>query len=182
MKFQTNKASRSHHQLRWQVTASPTMSNSFNLDLFRKTYQGPTVRVKLVAAENAAAYLPAIPFTSSKDVWDYFSALEDEPREVVIATYLDNKHHVLSIEEVSRGTLTASLFEPRAILQGALLTNAAALIVLHCHPSGDPKPSPEDISVTKSLKQLTDLLPIRLLDHIIIGKKSYVSLKDSGHL
>ena len=57
-------------------------------------------------------------------------ALEDEPREVVIATYLDNKHHVLSIEEVSRGTLTASLFEPRAILQGALLTNAAALIVL----------------------------------------------------
>jgi DNA repair protein RadC len=89
---------------------------------------------------------------------------------------------VLSIEEVSRGTLTASLFEPRAILQGALLTNAAALIVLHCHPSGDPRPSAEDISVTKSLKQLTDLLPIRFLDHIIIGKKSYVSLKDSGHL
>ena len=86
------------------------MSNSFNLDLFRKTYQGPTVRVKLVTAENAAAYLPAIAFTSSKDVWDYFSALEDEPREVVIAAYLDNKHHVLSIEEVSRGTLTASLF------------------------------------------------------------------------
>ena len=171
-----------HYQDIYLATTSPTMSNSFNLDLFRKTYQGPTIRVKLVAAENAAAYLPAIPFTSSKDVWDYFSALEDEPREIVIATYLDNKHHVLSIEEVSRGTLTASLFEPRAILQGALLTNAAALIVLHCHPSGDPKPSPEDISVTKSLKQLTDLLPIRLLDHIIIGKKSYVSLQDLGHL
>ena len=101
------------------ATTRPTMSNSFDLDLFRKTYQGPTIRVKLVTAENAAAYLPAIAFTSSKDVWDYFSALEDEPREVVIATYLDNKHHVLSIEEVSRGTLTASLFEPRAILQGA---------------------------------------------------------------
>ncbi len=147
------------------------MSNSFNLDLFRRTYQGPTVRVKLVAAENAAAYLPAIPFTSSKEVWDYFSALEDEPREVVIATYLDNKHHVLSIEEVSRGTLTASLFEPRAILQGALLTNAAALIVLHNHPAGDPRPSAEDISVTKSLKQIADLLPVRFLDHIIIGKR-----------
>ena len=117
------------------------MSNSFNLDLFRKTYQGPTVRVKLIAAENAAAYLPAIAFTSSKDVSDYFSTLEEEPREVVIATYLDNKHHVLAIEEVSRGTLTASLFEPRAILQGALLTNAAALIMLHNHPAGDPKPS-----------------------------------------
>jgi len=157
------------------------MSNSFNLDLFRRTYQGPTIRVKLVAAENAASYLPAIPFTSSKDVADYFSALEDEPREVVIATYLDNKHHVLSIEEVSRGTLTASLFEPRAILQGALLTNAAALVVLHNHPAGDPKPSAEDISVTKSLKQVADLLPIRFLDHVIIGRKSYVSLRDSGH-
>jgi DNA repair protein RadC len=158
------------------------MSNSFDLDLLRRTYQGPTVRVKLVAAENAACYLPAIPFTSSKDVMDYFSTLEEEPREVVIATYLDNKHHVLAIEEVSRGTLTASLFEPRAILQGALLTNAAALIMVHNHPSGDPKPSAEDLSVTKSLKQLTGLMPIRLLDHIIIGRKSYVSLQDSGHL
>ena len=126
------------------------MSNSFDLDLFRRTYQGPTVRVKLVAAENAASYLPAIPFTSSKDVMDYFSTLEEEPRE--------------------------------AILQGALLANAAALIMVHNHPSGDPKPSAEDLSVTKALKQLTDLLPIRLLDHIIIGRKSYVSLQDSGHL
>ena len=158
------------------------MSNSFDLDLFRRTYQGPTIRVKLIAAENAASYLPAIPFTSSKDVMDYFSTLEEEPREVVIATYLDNKHHVLAIEEVSRGTLTASLFEPRAILQGALLTNAAALIMVHNHPSGDPKPSTEDLSVTKSLKQLTGLLPIRFLDHIIIGRKSYVSLQDSGHI
>jgi DNA repair protein RadC len=158
------------------------MSNSFNLDLFRRTYQGPTVRVKLIAAENAASYLPAIPFTSSKDVSDYFSTLEEEPREVVIATYLDNKHHVLSIEEVSRGTLTASLFEPRAILQGAVLTNAAALIMVHNHPSGDPKPSVEDLSVTKSLKQLTDVMPIRLLDHIIIGRKNYFSLHDSGQL
>ena len=112
--------------------------------------------MKLVAAENAASYLPAIPFTSSKDVMDYFSTLEEEPREVVIAAYLDNKHRFLAIEEVSRGTLTASLFEPRAILQGALLTNAAALIMVHNHPSGDPKPSAEDLSVTKSLKQLTD--------------------------
>jgi DNA repair protein RadC len=174
--------SATHQQTLYLATIPSTMSNSFNLDLFRRTYQGPTIRVKLVAAENAASYLPAIPFTSSKEVWDYFSALEDEPREVVIATYLDNKHHVLSIEEVSRGTLTASLFEPRAILQGALLTNAAAVLVLHNHPAGDPKPSAEDISVTRSLKQVADLLPIRFLDHIIIGRKSYVSLRDSGHL
>src|SRR5207244_12382407 len=116
-----------------------------------------------LSLHDALPILPAIPFTSSKDVMDYFATLEEEPREVVIASYLDNKHHVLAIEEVSRGTLTASLFEPRAILQGALLANAAALIMVHNHPSGDPKPSAEDLSVTKSLKQLTDLLPIRLL-------------------
>ena len=182
MNIQTGTMLVTHREDLYLATTSPMMSNSFNLDLFRRTYQGPTIRVRLVVSENAASYLPAIPFTSSKDVWDYFSTLEDEPREVVIATYLDNKHHVLSIEEVSRGTLTASLFEPRAILQGALLTNAAALIVLHNHPAGDPKPSAEDISVTKSLKQIADLLPIRFLDHIIVGKKTYVSLKDSGHL
>jgi DNA repair protein RadC len=182
MKIQTVNRLAPQPRVPYRPTSSQTMSSSFNLDLFRRTYQGPTIRVKLVAGENAASYLPAIPFTSSKDVRDYFSTLEEEPREVVIATYLDNKHHVLSIEEVSRGTLTASLFEPRAILQGALLTNAAALIIVHNHPSGDPKPSAEDLSVTKSLKQLTGLLPIRLLDHIIIGRKSYVSLQDSGHL
>lgn len=107
------------------------MGSLFDLELFKRTYQGPTMRLKMIVADNAAAYLPVVPFTSSSEVRNYFSTLEQEPREVVIATYLDNKHRVLSIDEISRGTLTASLFEPRAILQGALLTNAAALIVVH---------------------------------------------------
>ena len=155
-------------------------SNSFNLELFRKTYKGPTVRVKLVVTEAEAAYLPTTPFTSSSQVADYFSSLEEEPREILIAMYLDNKHRALGIEEVSKGTLTASLCEPRAILQGAILANAAALILVHDHPSGNPEPSPEDIAVTKNLKQLTDIVPIRLLDHVIIGRKSYYSLADNG--
>ncbi len=155
-------------------------SNSFNLELFRRTYQGPTVRVKLVVMEKTAPYLPTTPVTSREQVADYFSPLEEEPREILIAMHLDNKHRALSIEEVSKGTLTTSLFEPRAILQTAILANAAAAILVHQHPAGDPKPSPEDISVTKALKQLTDILPIRLLDHVIIGRKSYYSLADNG--
>jgi DNA repair protein RadC len=118
------------------------MSNCFNLDLFRRTYQGPTIRVRLVVTEEAASYLPTIQFTSSAEVATYFCSLEEEPREVLIAVHLDNKHHALSIEEVSRGTLTGSLFDSKAILQGAILANAAALILVHNHPSGDPKPSP----------------------------------------
>ena len=155
-------------------------SNSFNLELFRKTYKGPTVRVKLVVTEAEAAYLPTTPFTSSSQVADYFSSLEEEPREVLIAMYLDNKHRALGIEEVSKGTLTASLCEPRAILQGAILANAAAVIVVHNHASGLPAPSPEDIAVTQRLKELADLFPIRLLDHVIIGRKSYYSLAYNG--
>lgn len=140
------------------------------------------MRLKMVVTDDAGAYLPAIPLTSSGEVRNYFSTLEQEPREVVIAAYLDNKHRVLSIDEISRGTLTASLFEPRAILQGALLANAAAMVLVHNHPSGDPKPSTEDISVTKTLKQIADILPVRLLDHVIIGRGSYYSLNDQGHL
>jgi len=157
-------------------------SNSFDLDLFRKTYQGPTVRVKLVVMEKTASYLPTTPLTSSEQVAHYFSPLEEEPREILIAMHLDNKHRALSIEEVSKGTLTSSLFEPKAILQGAILANAAAVILVHQHPGGDPKPSPEDISVTKVLKQLTDILPVRLLDHVIIGRNSYFSFADQGLL
>ena len=155
-------------------------SNSFNLELFRKTYRGPTIRVKLVVNEAEAGYLPTTPFSSSSQVADYFSSLEEEPREVLIAMYLDNKHRALAIEEVSKGTLNSSFCEPRAILQGAILTNAAALVLVHPHPSGDPRPSQDDITVTKRFKEIANLLPVHLLDHIIIGRKSYYSLLDNG--
>jgi hypothetical protein len=142
------------------------MSNSFNLDLFRRTYQGPTVRVKLVAAENAASYLPAIPFTSSKDVTDYFSTLEEEPREVVIAAYLDNKHRFLAIEEVSRGLEPS--FEPRAILQGSM-TNAAA-------SSGAQSPSGVDrarICPVTNSETVNRLMPIRCLTTSSLAEKLF---------
>ncbi len=158
------------------------MSNSFNLDLFRNTYRGPTVRVKLVVTEEAASYLPSTQFTSSTEVATYFCSLEEEPREVLIAMHLDNKHHALSIEEVSKGTLSGCPFYNKEILQGAILANAGALILIHNHPSGDPKPSPEDIKVTKILRPLAELHNIRLLDHVIIGRRSHFSLADQGLL
>lgn len=157
-------------------------SNCFDLDLFRKTYRGPTVRVKLAVMEDPTTYLPSFPFRSSNQVAEYFSPLEEEPREVLIAMHLDNKHRALSIEEVSKGTLTSSPFEPKAVLQAAILANAAAVILVHNHPSGNPEPSPEDLAVTKNLKQLTDILPIRLLDHVIIGRDKYFSFGDRGLL
>ena len=158
-------------------------SNSFNFDLFRKTYKGPTIRVKLTSLmEDPAAYLPTTPFTSSAEVAEYFSPLEEEPREVLLALHLNTKHRALSIEEVSKGTLSGCPFYNKEILQGAILANAGALILIHNHPSGDPKPSPEDIKVTKILKPLAELHNIRLLDHVIIGRRSHFSLADQGLL
>jgi len=157
-------------------------SNSFNLDLFRTTYRGPTVRVKLAVMEDADQYLPTARFKSSAQVGEYFSPLQEEPREILIALHLDNKHHAISIEEVSKGILDSTLFDPKTILQSTILANAASLIVIHNHPSGDPAPSPQDIQVTKNLKTLMDMLPIRLLDHVIIGRNRYFSLADAGYL
>lgn len=157
-------------------------SNSFSLDLFQNAYKGPTVRVKLAVMENPASYLPRGVFRASDQVAKYFAPLEEEPREVLLAVHLDAKLYPLSIEEVSKGTLTASACEPRAIIQGAILANAAALILVHCHPSGDPNPSQEDILVTQNLKKILEMLPIRLLDHIIIGKNKYFSFGDRGLL
>jgi DNA repair protein RadC len=106
----------------------------------------------------------------------------DADKEHFVLLALNNKNRINGYKVISTGTLTASLIRPGDVYRAALHLAAAAVVFVHNHPSGDPAPSPEDISVTKSLKQLTDLLPIRFLDHIIIGRKNYVSLKDSGHL
>ena len=156
--------------------------NSFNLELFRKTYKGPTVRVKLVVMEKTAPYLPTTPFTSSEQVADYFSSLEEEPREVLIAMYLDNKHRALAIEEVSKGTLTASLCEPKAILQSAILANAAAVIFAHNHPSGDIRPSAQDIRITRTLAFARKFAGINVHDHIITGSDGYYSFAGQGQM
>jgi DNA repair protein RadC len=96
--------------------------------------------------------------------------------------HLDSKFRALSIEEVAKGTATSCLFDPKSILQGAILANAVHLIVAHPHPSGNPDPSPEDITVTRNLKKVMDMLPIKLADHIIIGRTGYFSFGDQGLL
>ena len=99
-------------------------------------------------------------------------------RETFHALLLDGKHRLQHVSRVSEGTLTCSLVHPREVFGPALREGAAALIVAHNHPSGDPEPSAEDISVTRRLIEAGRLVGIPLVDHVVIGEGSYVSIRE----
>jgi DNA repair protein RadC len=107
--------------------------------------------------------------------------IQDETRESICGLFLDSKHRVIAAEVLAVGSLREAPIYPRELVRRALAHNAAALILAHNHPSGDPTPSEADISITKQLKTTLQPLDVRLLDHIIIGKGfSYLSLLEAG--
>ena len=108
--------------------------------------------------------------------------LHDESSEVFAILCLSTKHHVLGYHEVSRGTLDATLVHPREVFKAALLANAAAIILAHNHPSGDPSPSADDVQLTRRLVDAGALLGVDVLDHIIVGDGRYYSFKEAGRL
>ena len=112
----------------------------------------------------------------------FMAVLQDEPAEVFAMICLTTKHRVIAYHEVSRGTLDATLVHPREVFKAAMLANAAAIIVSHNHPSGDPTPSADDVDLTRRLAAAGELLGISLLDHIVIGDGRYFSFKESGRL
>jgi DNA repair protein RadC len=105
------------------------------------------------------------------------SLLEQEHLRLIL---LDTKNQVLSIPTVYVGSLNTSLIRVGELFRYALKENCAALIVVHNHPSGDPTPSPEDVIVTGKLVEGGQLLDIEVLDHLIIGRGRFVSLKERG--
>lgn len=107
---------------------------------------------------------------------------EDLPdREVFMVMCLDSKNCPNLLETASMGSLNAAIVHPRDVLKLAVLSNSAAIIVAHNHPSGDPEPSREDIEVTRRLADAGRVLGIELLDSVVIGQDDrYVSLKERG--
>jgi len=100
--------------------------------------------------------------------------------EKVVLVCLDTKNKIMSINQISQGTVNSSLVNPREIFQMALLQGATNIIVAHNHPSGNPKPSGADIDVTKRLAEAGKILGVNLLDHLIIGDGKYTSLRERG--
>lgn len=99
-------------------------------------------------------------------------------RETLFVLSLDGRHRVTGCHRVSEGTLTMSLVHPREVFAVAIREAAAAIIVAHNHPSGDPEPSPQDLEVTRRLADAGRLLGIPLLDHVVVGHGAHTSLRE----
>lgn len=118
---------------------------------------------------------------SASDVADLFedSFLRDT-QECVRLVSLNTKNFVISTKEIFRGSLNTSIVHPREIFKEAISVSAASIILCHNHPSGDPTPSLEDINITKRIKSCSDIIGIELLDHVILGRNKFISLKEKG--
>jgi DNA repair protein RadC len=123
------------------------------------------------------------PLRSSEDVFRHFrERLEQEKRELFYVVLLNNKNRKISEVKISEGSLTASLVHPREVYNPVIRESAAAVIFVHNHPSGDPAPSQEDIQITRRLREVGDVMGIRVLDHVVIGRERYYSFNDKGLL
>lgn len=113
------------------------------------------------------------------DVFEYFSTqMSLLTREEFLVVVLDTKNRLIKYEFISKGTLNASIVHPRDVFRVAIIHSAAAIILVHNHPSGDPAPSQEDIDLTRRLFKAGELMGINILDHIIIGGAKFMSMKE----
>lgn len=134
-----------------------------------------------VAAEyERVRWEPGQPFRGSADVFAHFRPLGELAHEEFHVVLLDQKHRLLETICVSTGSLTSSIVHPRDVLRPVILRSAAAIILCHNHPSGDATPSREDLEITRRLREVGELVGIRVLDHIVIGKGRWVSFVDDG--
>ena len=109
--------------------------------------------------------------------------IHENAEEVLILITLNTKNAVTGIFEVSRGNLNTAIVHPREVYKRALLSNASSIILAHNHPSQNPDPSKEDVLITQRLREVGEIIGIKLLDHIIVGNENtFVSLKEKNIL
>lgn len=157
----------------------------YKQDLVKLTTNGTKQAQLLALAEFTRRYqsyaqLTLGQFCSSKLLGEYLvKRFGLQKQEKLWGIYLDTKNQLIAIEELFVGTLNAATVHPREVLGTALKYTAARFIVAHNHPSGQLEPSPNDLALTKRLKVCGEILGIPLLDHIIIGKDTYLSFSEA---
>lgn len=104
--------------------------------------------------------------------------LKGKKKEHLLALLLDTRNHVIGVNTVSIGGLDSSIVHPREVFKEAISSSAASVILVHNHPSGDPHPSEADINITQQLAEAGKIMGIEVLDHVIVGDGSYISMKD----
>ena len=147
---------------------------------------GPAKAAQILAAIELGRRLattggPRAVIRSPSDARNLLSAeMRDLDKEHFRAILLDTKNQVLGVETVSVGSLDSSLVHPREVFKGAVKRSAAAIILVHNHPSGDPTPSGDDIRITRQLIQAGRIMGIEVLDHLILGEGRYLSFREQG--
>lgn len=156
--------------------------------LLRRRGLGPAKAATLLASLEIASrvardqVLEREPMARPAEVARYLALRYCErDQEVMGALFLDVRNRLLGEKELFRGTLDKAIVEPREILKESLLRGAAAVVVFHTHPSGDPTPSQEDLLFTRHLKDAGAIVGVRLADHLILGRSGrWVSLREKG--
>lgn len=118
--------------------------------------------------------------TSPGDAYQLLKDMESLEQEEMRVILLNTRNHVLNIQTVFIGTADSSIVNPRDIFRRALRKNAVNIIVAHNHPTGDTEPSDDDKRVTQQLSRAGDIIGVALLDHLVIGKAGFISLKEQG--
>jgi DNA repair protein RadC len=143
-------------------------------------YELETFTVKLTVSEPATE--SARSSEEAAQIMRLVYAKLDDDQEFFSVLFLNNKNKIRGYKIISSGSLTASLVHPREVYRAVCLYGAAAVVFVHNHPSGDPAPSLEDIEITRRLKEVGDVLGVRVLDHVILGDGRYFSFSDRGML
>src|SRR6185295_3054394 len=139
------------------------------MELGRRTLaHAPSARIQLRAPRDAAAYL--LPRFGSRPVEQFGLVL------------LDTKHRVMRTTVLAIGSLNVTAVQPREVFREAAVGGAAAIVVFHNHPSGDPVPSPDDVELTRRLAAAGIVMGIEVVDHVILGDVRYCSFKEMGRL
>ena len=150
-------------------------SKTIRLRCLRAIYERQVVR------EDAPAYLDGRRYTAPAQVYELFRDLSKEAKEHFLCLHLDGKNRIVCLDRVSVGSMNQSIVHPREVFKTAILSSAAAVLLVHNHPTGDTEPSQEDREVTRRLAEVGALIGIRVLDHVIVGE-GYYSFTEHGLL
>ncbi len=104
---------------------------------------------------------------------------EDE-QESFIVIFMDGAHNCIDVKQITKGLLTKTIIHPREVFRPAIMLNSAAIILCHNHPSGNMEPSPEDLDITRRIKEAGEIIGISVLDHMIISKNGFMSMLETG--
>jgi len=149
---------------------------------------GPAKAASLKAAFHLAAKLGqetlrigADRYTDPSQVFEYYHyRYREQRKEYFLAMLLDGKNRIIREVQISEGSLNQSIVHPREVFMPAVRESAAAVILVHNHPTGDPTPSREDLAITRRLREAGEIMGIKVLDHIIVGDEQFVSFVSQG--